>query len=566
MQEVFALVSGKATDTQRVTNLAGPSDGLLRKSGPRAADPIRFLRFAASKLPVIVPRAKLSCDVTGWGQAKKGVEVSRAAIEMGDLSVQLLSLVGRVFRGSWVEYAKSADLYHAQVRRNGLSTSFTVISSSPLSAQSLKSALDWYQVDWEWFEVDGERVVLFEPKKPALRLAALPEFLNQGLLIEKPSSFFGMSGIYAIVNLINGKFYIGSSTSVGRRIAEHIGELRAGRHYNARLKNAWNKYGESAFAFVLVESVEPSKCKVSEQNYLDQTRSWHRHVGYNMAWQSTGGVPGEENAQSKLTDAVVRRMRWERAVLGETYSLIAARYGVGKSAAKNAVIGKMWGHVDGALPSTDMTNRRTHNATFTDDQVVLLRQLYADGASLEQLVNDYGLCRERLKAAITGKAYKHVPSPVQMRPSPAPAEKPDVPRCPITGMKESKGKTLTAEQVIEMRKRRRLTGESYHVIAADYGVWPRTARQAIQGHRWAYLNDIEPPVVATDDVPPALKCNTAKLTEQQVIDMRRLRKAGAGSGLLAKMYGIGEKTARDATNGRTWTHLNEVEEPYVFQG
>jgi group I intron endonuclease len=61
------------------------------------------------------------------------------------------------------------------------------------------------------------------------------------------------SGIYKIINVINNRFYVGSAVDLRRRKTRHFSELRTGKHNNAHLQAAWNKYGEKAFTFVIVE-------------------------------------------------------------------------------------------------------------------------------------------------------------------------------------------------------------------------------------------------------------------------------------------------------------------------
>lgn len=79
------------------------------------------------------------------------------------------------------------------------------------------------------------------------------------------------TGVYQILNLKNNKFYIGSTAQRkdGQRRREHWSRLRRGVHYNIKLQNAWNKYGESNFIFELLEECEPKLCIEREQYYLD---------------------------------------------------------------------------------------------------------------------------------------------------------------------------------------------------------------------------------------------------------------------------------------------------------
>lgn len=57
------------------------------------------------------------------------------------------------------------------------------------------------------------------------------------------------TGIYQIRNIVTGRVYVGSAVNFARRFALHRCNLRAGKHRNTKLQNAWNKYGEAAFVF-----------------------------------------------------------------------------------------------------------------------------------------------------------------------------------------------------------------------------------------------------------------------------------------------------------------------------
>lgn len=59
--------------------------------------------------------------------------------------------------------------------------------------------------------------------------------------------------IYKIRNLVNGNFYVGSTTSRKERWRTHRNKLRGNRHHCKHLQAAWNKYGEERFIFEVVE-------------------------------------------------------------------------------------------------------------------------------------------------------------------------------------------------------------------------------------------------------------------------------------------------------------------------
>jgi group I intron endonuclease len=78
-------------------------------------------------------------------------------------------------------------------------------------------------------------------------------------------------GVYQIENIINGKRYVGSAAQNSvQRWAQHLCDLRKGIHANARLQNAYSKYGESALKFSVLEIVEtPDECIIMEQLCID---------------------------------------------------------------------------------------------------------------------------------------------------------------------------------------------------------------------------------------------------------------------------------------------------------
>lgn len=80
-----------------------------------------------------------------------------------------------------------------------------------------------------------------------------------------------ISGIYAIVNVLNNHKYIGSSRHIRNRLYQHRANLRRNRHHSTHLQNAYNKYGEDKFIWIILEICEPVRDTLIyiEQKYLD---------------------------------------------------------------------------------------------------------------------------------------------------------------------------------------------------------------------------------------------------------------------------------------------------------
>jgi group I intron endonuclease len=75
--------------------------------------------------------------------------------------------------------------------------------------------------------------------------------------------------IYAIVNKVNGKKYIGSTINIERRIKTHFRELRRGVHYNYQLQRAFSKHGEDSFMIVILDKCSEINKVIYEQKYID---------------------------------------------------------------------------------------------------------------------------------------------------------------------------------------------------------------------------------------------------------------------------------------------------------
>lgn len=108
------------------------------------------------------------------------------------------------------------------------------------------------------------------------------------------------SGIYRILNLINGKFYIGSAVYFAKRWAEHRRRLRKGIHSNLHLQAAWNLYGERVFEFSIIERIKKDFLLEREQYWIDLLDATNPDKGYNVcktAGNTLGRTFSEETKQ-----------------------------------------------------------------------------------------------------------------------------------------------------------------------------------------------------------------------------------------------------------------------------
>lgn len=121
-------------------------------------------------------------------------------------------------------------------------------------------------------------------------------------VIEKCNNFiYRQSGIYTITNKINGYRYIGKSKNVAIRLSQHKSLLRNNHHTYRNgelslLQKAWNKYGEDAFGFKIIEFCEVDKLNEREQYWIGYYKC--NHAKYRQGYNVTDGGEGAYSNQN----------------------------------------------------------------------------------------------------------------------------------------------------------------------------------------------------------------------------------------------------------------------------
>jgi group I intron endonuclease len=80
------------------------------------------------------------------------------------------------------------------------------------------------------------------------------------------------TGIYEILNTVNGKRYIGSALNICQRWARHRTQLNRGDHHSHILQRAWVKHGAAAFEFRILEECAKADLIKVEQRFIDELK------------------------------------------------------------------------------------------------------------------------------------------------------------------------------------------------------------------------------------------------------------------------------------------------------
>lgn len=138
-----------------------------------------------------------------------------------------------------------------------------------------------------------------------------------------------MEFIYVIENSVTGKFYIGRTNNPASRKRAHFSELRRNVHNNPRLQASFNKHGESAFEFKVVDSAE-------SEVICDKEAEWfaafdcNKSYLYNCHFQTYGGPkiykPHTTESALKISEAIKNgTRRYIFSILDERYAGAALR-------------------------------------------------------------------------------------------------------------------------------------------------------------------------------------------------------------------------------------------------
>ena len=77
------------------------------------------------------------------------------------------------------------------------------------------------------------------------------------------------SGVYALVNVVTGEMYVGSSYDIFSRAEQHFHQLEDRKHHNYWLQQSYNKNPDK-FSFVVLEKVPVEMIRQREQKWINR--------------------------------------------------------------------------------------------------------------------------------------------------------------------------------------------------------------------------------------------------------------------------------------------------------
>jgi group I intron endonuclease len=211
-------------------------------------------------------------------------------------------------------------------------------------------------------------------------------------------------GIYRINCNESGKFYIGSSVNVKKRISQHIYRLKKGSHTNPILQAIWNS-NENRLMFECLEVIDSSEKDVilkAEQRYLDEAGAGVNKKCMNilMIANSHLGVKRSKETKAKLLKIHLGRKASPETRLKQRLAKL------GKKQSPEMVkkrISAMSGKCNRPKGIYRYSQRK-----FSNEQIIEIRRLKAEGVSYSCLTKKFNAAVGVIQRIISRVSYSDV--------------------------------------------------------------------------------------------------------------------------------------------------------------
>lgn len=149
------------------------------------------------------------------------------------------------------------------------------------------------------------------------------------------------SGVYKIVNTVDGGFYIGSTKNFHKRWRQHFNSLKHNKHHSILFQQAYNKYGEEVFKLEIIEEIPYIDNKTSRQVLFQREQYWieklnAKELGYNIADSKFGDCISHHPLKQQIVARITKSVKQNISAL----TLTERKEKWGLKGAKNGMYGR----------------------------------------------------------------------------------------------------------------------------------------------------------------------------------------------------------------------------------
>lgn len=423
-------------------------------------------------------------------------------------------------------------------------------------------------------------------------------------------------GIYKIVNIINGKQYIGKSVDIKRRWKEHKRALKGNYHRNIYLQRAWDKYHEKNFKFKIIQLVrDKEELNNREIYWIKELKTLSTENGYNLTSGGEGESPNqdvrnrikntlieyynnnpeareksrstfdnyykehpEERKRYKLTEQSILKMKeslkgripWNKGMpcskeTKEKLSMaLKGNVPWNKGIPTNVI---PWNknkrgykiHTEEFKIKIGNLSRGELNgfSKLTNSDVIKIKEMLSQGITGKIISDTFGITETNVSSIKNGQSWSHIKLESITNDE---IKNIKSHREGIKGSKNIKSK-LKEEDVIQIKKLIH-NGYTNIEIAKKYNVSPSTISDIKRNKIWSQIKVTEITEMELKNIDNATygkkgeDHNMAKLTEKQVIEIKKLILNKIKGRDIAKMFNISEHTISMIKRNKIWKHVN----------
>lgn len=220
-----------------------------------------------------------------------------------------------------------------------------------------------------------------------------------------------VSGVYCLECAANGKKYIGQSRNLGRRLGEHLSDLRRGVHHNRVIQSDYDKYGEDSFHFHVIASGELSDEEMDqiEREEIERAGGVDSEFCYNVF---SGGMTGYTSSK-RFKESVSNRMRGVRK--SDNFRRLASDNAKKQWQNKEyrdlmvASVKKQWSSdiFRQTILDAHLGKSESCGHILTNDKVREIRSRYNDGEKVSDLAFEFGVAESTMRSAINKTNWKN---------------------------------------------------------------------------------------------------------------------------------------------------------------
>lgn len=213
------------------------------------------------------------------------------------------------------------------------------------------------------------------------------------------------SGVYQILNKVNGKSYIGSSINLTWRKTKHFTELRNNKHHSIILQKAFIKYGENNFEFKVLTNTLPEHLIKLEQWFIDNLKPEYNVC--KIAGSCLGVKRSKESIDKKRATEQANLLPRNLKIIdnlknGKEQKQIALEFNLSSSyitQIKNKY---------NIITEIKRTGNNNGFSKFNEEQVKEIKYLLKDKTKQKVIADRYNVKLRTIKAIQSGQNWSHI--------------------------------------------------------------------------------------------------------------------------------------------------------------